>query len=934
MRWRPNEGELPTTEFDIYMLQILVVDDVDVNRLQLTALLKSAGYEALQAESGARGLAVLREARPDLIICDVLMPVMDGLEFVRTVRSTPEVASTRIILRSATFADADVRALADSCGVLEILPKSCEPATLLDAVARMIARPEAEAPPRLDEFEARHIRILTDRLAALAAQLAAANERLSASNRNEDALRHEMVDRIAMERTLRESQRRFSDLLRNVQLVSLMLDDEARITYCNGFLLKLTGWEEEEVIGKNWFDTFVPPENASLRATFRDLLDDHPSAWHHENEIVTRTGERLLIQWDNTILRDPAGEVIGTASIGKDVTDTRRSEQRIRRLSRVHAMLSGIGTLIVRAGSREELFREACRLAVQTGGFSMAWIGMIDPITQDGAMAAVFGEDQSYVPDIRITARDGTPDSERPGSRAVRSGEPVICNDVSADSSVTELRGRLLAKGHNSFACLPLAISGRSVGVLALFSSVRGAFDVEEAQLLMELVRDIAFALDHIDKEERLHFLAYYDGLTGLANHVLLGERLERLIATSSNDGRQLAVVMIDLERFKTINDTLGRTTGDQLLRGVAERLLASATDKQFVARLGADHFAIVMSDISGESDVVQRGALKYRSCFQSPYVVDGHELRVSAKIGAAMFPRDGETTEALFRNAEAAVRKAQASSESLLFYTPGMTESVAKNLALEGRLRKAIEREEFVLYYQPKVDLGTRRIEGVEALIRWMSPERGLVPPLEFIPLLEETGLIIDVGAWALRTAANDYREWLDAGLPAPRIAVNVSAVQLRRQDFIDIVSRTLSAAGIGSGIDIELTESLLMENITATIQKLQTLSAMGVNVSIDDFGTGYSSLAYLAKLPVQGLKIDRAFVSTMLDSPDNMTLVSTMIALAHSLRLTVVAEGVETEETARMLHLLRCDQMQGFLVSKAVPKEQIASMLGKRSG
>jgi len=915
------------------MEQILVVDDVDVNRLQLRALLQSAGYATLEAASGHEALAMLREARPGLVICDVLMPAMHGLEFVRAVRSTHAVSDTRIILRSATFADAEVRSLAESCGVHEILSKSCEPGALLDCVARVVGRPAPEAPPRFEEFDARHIRILTDRLAGLAAQLAAANERLSTSNRNEDALRHEMVDRLAMEGTLRESQRRFSDLLRNVQLVSLMLDREARITYCNSFLLKLTGWEEEEVIGKNWFDTFVPRENAALQETFRNLLEEHPSAWHHENEIVTRGGERLLIQWDNTILRDAAGAVIGTASIGKDVTEARRSEQRIRRLNRVHAMLSGIGTLIVRAGSREELFREACRLAVQAGGFSMAWIGMLDPATQDGVMAGVFGENQSYVHDIRITARSGTPDSERPGSRALRSGEPVICNDVSADSSVVEFRSRLLANEHRSFACLPLVVSGRSVGVLVLFSSLPGAFDVEESQLLIELVRDIAFALDHIEKEERLHFLAYYDGLTGLANHFLLEERLGQLIEAASAEGRQLALVMIDLERFKTINDTLGRTTGDQLLRGVAERLLASATDKRLVARLGADHFAIVMTDIYGEGDVVQRGAIKYRNCFQAPYIVGGHELRVAAKIGVALFPRDGETTEALFRNAEAAVRKAQASSDALLFYTPGMTESVAKNLALEGRLRKAIEREEFVLYYQPKVDLGTRRIEGVEALIRWMSPERGLVPPLEFIPLLEETGLIIDVGAWALRTAANDYREWLDAGLPAPRIAVNVSAVQLRRQDFIDVVSRTLSQAGIASGIDIELTESLLMENIAATIQKLQALSSMGVNVSIDDFGTGYSSLAYLAKLPVQVLKIDRAFVSTMLDSPDNMTLVSTMIALAHSLRLKVVAEGVEIEDTARMLHLLRCDQMQGFLVSKAVPKEQIASMLGKRS-
>lgn len=911
---------------------ILVVDDVDVNRLQLKALLQTAGYASLEAASAREALAMLRDARPDLVICDVLMPAMDGLEFVRAVRSAPDVAGTRIILRSATFADAEVRSLAESCGVHEILSKSCDPATLLDCVARVVGRPAPDKPLCVDEFDARHVRILTDRLTHLAGQLAAANERLSTSNRNEDVLRHEMADRLAMEGNLRESQRRFSDLLRNVQLISLMLDREARITYCNSFLLKLTGWEEEEVIGRNWFDTFIPRDDAALHQTFRDLIEERPSAWHHENEILTRSGERLLIQWDNTILRDAAGAVIGTASIGKDVTEARRSEQRIHGLNRVHAMLSGIGTLIVRAGSREELFRGACRLAVEAGGFAMAWIGMVDPATQDGVMAGVFGEDQSYVPDIRITARAGTPDSEQPGSRALRSGQPVICNDVSADASMAEFRSRLLASRHRSFACLPLVVSGRSVGVLILFSNVPGAFDVEESQLLAELVRNIAFGLDHIEKEERLHFLAYYDGLTGLPNQALLEQRLAQQIAGASAEDRQLALVLIDVERFKTINDTLGRTTGDLLLKAVAERLLATASDKRLVARLGADHFAIVMSGIHGEGDVVRRGAIKYRNCFQAPYNLGGHELRVAAKIGVALFPRDGDTTEALLRNAEAAVRRAQASSDALLFYTPGMTESVAKNLALESRLRSAIEREEFVLYYQPKVDLGTRRIEGVEALIRWMCPERGLVPPLEFIPLLEETGLIIDVGAWALRTAANDYREWLDAGLPAPRIAVNVSAVQLRRQDFIDVVARTLSDAGIGSGIDIELTESLLMENLADTIQKLQALLSMGVNVSIDDFGTGYSSLAYLAKLPVQVLKIDRAFVSTMLDSPDNMTLVSTMIALAHSLRLKVVAEGVETEETARMLHLLRCDQMQGFLVSKAVSKEQIASMLGKR--
>ena len=275
--------------------------------------------------------------------------------------------------------------------------------------------------------------------------------------------------------------------------------------------------------------------------------------------------------------------------------------------------------------------------------------------------------------------------------------------------------------------------------------------------------------------------------------------------------------------------------------------------------------------------------------------------------------------------------RKAKASSEGVLFYSPRMTEAVAQKLALENMLRQALDNEEFLLYYQPQVDVDTRRLEGVEALIRWLSPELGLVPPMQFIPLMEETGLILEVGAWALRRAVFDRKSWLEQGLVAPRGAVNVSAVQLRRHDFIATVVDALKQGATPPGIDIEITESLIMEDIEHTIEKLHALRALGVDVSIDDFGTGYSSLAYLAKLPVQVqvLKIDRAFISTMLTSTDNMTLVSMMISLAHALRLKVVAEGVETEEEAKMLKLLRCDQMQGYLVGKPIPFEPMSALI-----
>jgi EAL domain-containing protein (putative c-di-GMP-specific phosphodiesterase class I) len=267
-----------------------------------------------------------------------------------------------------------------------------------------------------------------------------------------------------------------------------------------------------------------------------------------------------------------------------------------------------------------------------------------------------------------------------------------------------------------------------------------------------------------------------------------------------------------------------------------------------------------------------------------------------------------------------------------MLFYTAAMTERVAEKLKLENKLREALEKDEFVLHYQPKVHLETRAILGVEALIRWQSTEFGLVPPGEFIPLLEETGLILEVGAWALKRAAIDRRHWVELSMPAPRIAVNVSAVQMRQRDFVRVVEEALGYGGSPAGIDLEITETLLMESLQDNISKLEKVRALGVTIAIDDFGTGYSSLAYLAKLPVHALKIDRSFVSAMLQSPQSMTIVSTIISLAHSLDLKVIAEGVETEEQSHLLKLLKCDEAQGYLFSRPLPREQIEPWINAR--
>jgi EAL domain-containing protein (putative c-di-GMP-specific phosphodiesterase class I) len=367
------------------------------------------------------------------------------------------------------------------------------------------------------------------------------------------------------------------------------------------------------------------------------------------------------------------------------------------------------------------------------------------------------------------------------------------------------------------------------------------------------------------------------------------------------------------------------------LLRQLGERLTACVGDASEVARLSADQFAAVIFDVGDVGDVVHTIDRWRQQWLGAPFTVEGTEVRMSAKTGVALYPADGTDPMALIRNAEAALKNAKSTGDRLLFYAPYLSDRAAEALALENQLKRAIELEQFVLHYQPKVDMESRRVEGVEALIRWRNPDLGLVLPMKFIPLLEETGMIIEVGTWALRQASLDRALWRERRLNAPRIAVNVSTVQLQRSDFVRTVANVLKLSGNDPGLDIEVTESLIMNDPDGNIAKLRALCDLGVRVAIDDFGTGYSSLAYLTRLPAQTLKIDRSFVIAMLDDPGAMTLVSTIISLAHSLKLQVVAEGVESEEQAKFLRLLRCDQMQGYLISKPLSFDDMTAFLAR---
>ena len=630
---------------------------------------------------------------------------------------------------------------------------------------------------------------------------------------------------------------------------------------------------------------------------------------------------------------EPLGEGAGPAGRWfhtlQDVTAQRLAESKIKRLNRVYAVLSRINHLIIRVQDRDTLLREACRIIVHSGHFCLAWISLVDRDRTKLTPVAWCGAAEGFVALVRdrLSLR-GPPKNLSLTARAVSQKTALVSNDVSTDARI-KFKREHQQFDTRSLGAFPLIVDDVALGVLVLHAAEAGFFDGGEMRLLLELAGDISFGLDHIGKSEQVDYLACYDSLTGLANRTLFHERLVSYLNTARGEHFQLALVILDVSRFRTVNETLGWQLGDALLKHVAERLRREARDPNQLARTGPDQFVLLLPRIKTAEELARSVHTWAIELFTAPFRSGEMDLQISVRAGIAVFPEDGDNAETLLRNADAALQKAKETAERYVFYAPEMTRRVSDTLTLESKLRQAIQREEFALYYQPKVDLQTRSIVGLEGLLRWQSPDLGLVPPLKFIALLEETGLILEVGAWVLRRAALDHRAWMEQGLRPPRIAVNVSAIQLRQRDFLRVVHDAIGVGTKPTAIDLEITESVLMEDVEASIEKLRAVRELGMNIAIDDFGTGYSSLAYLAALPLAILKIDRVFVAKLPDSSNARTIVKTIITMAHSLGLKVVAEGVETEEQAQLLRLLRCDQMQGYLISKAVPKETVTALL-----
>ncbi|HET6718407.1 MAG TPA: EAL domain-containing protein, partial [Rhodocyclaceae bacterium] len=618
--------------------------------------------------------------------------------------------------------------------------------------------------------------------------------------------------------------------------------------------------------------------------------------------------------------------------------DARAAE--LWRLNRTLRLLSRCNEALVRAGSEPELLQAICRQIVDSGDYRLVWVGFARHDEGKSVQPAAFaGPGSDYLADVNLTWGD---DQRRRGmgGLAICEGRPVIVRDIATDPAFDLWREQAIKRGFASCMALPLKGKGEVLGSLSIYSSDDDAFDAEEVRLLQELADNLAFGIVSLreaarraEAERALDHQANYDGVTGLANRNLFSDRLRQATVHAARAGRQVAVMVLSLDRFKAINDGLGHDAGNALLQHVGGSLTAALREGDTVARLSGDEFAVAIGDLGSEEDMAPV-ALKLLAAVLEPMTLAGRNVYTSASMGISLYPKDGREAGSLLHNADAAMSSARSMGGNLFrFYAAEMNERVSALFAMESELRRALAQDELRVYFQPRVNLASGEICGAEALVRWQHPERGLVPPADFIPLAEDTGLILPLGAWVIKRVCRQQRAWLDAGLPVSPVAVNLSARQFRQENLAQLIRDELAANQLEARyLEMEITESTLMDNLDEAVATLHALRATGVKLSLDDFGTGHSSLSRLRHLPIDHLKIDQSFVRNLTTDPGDAAVCLAIIGLAHNLHMTVIAEGVETEGQATYLRQRRCDEMQGYYFSRPLPAGDFEHLLTQR--
>ncbi|WP_334417773.1 MULTISPECIES: sensor domain-containing phosphodiesterase [unclassified Bradyrhizobium] len=617
--------------------------------------------------------------------------------------------------------------------------------------------------------------------------------------------------------------------------------------------------------------------------------------------------------------------------------DKARTEIQKERLTRMLAALSATNEAIIRATSRAELFDLVCEAAADGGKFTLTSIVLTKPDSDYLDVVAAAGPTALSARLAKLSASEAHPEGRGLCGQAIRSQRACIINDYLADPNAEAFHHRARLDGTNSGASFPLLVHGKAVGVMSFMSREKDTFTPEFAELLQRLVDNVSFALENFDRadektraDERIEYLASHDSLTNLPNREMFNGMLRRAIDAAARCQREFALLFIDLDRFKVINDSLGHDAGDMLLVEIGNRLRRALRSSDVVARLGGDEFVVILEE-AAERHEVERIAGELLSVLGQPLQLSGHECHTTASIGIAMYPSDGTDMQTLTKNADMAMYLAKEDGKNgFRFFTKEIKTQSIERLTLESALRRALERDQFSLHYQPKIDMVSGQITGVEALLRWVHPELGTVSPGQFIPLAEETGLIVPIGCWVLKEACAQNMAWQRRGLRPVTMAVNLSPRQFADPHLLHDVDEALLASGMSPVLlQLEVTESMVMRNVSRAIKVLDAIQSRGIRLAIDDFGTGYSSMSLMKQFPIDTIKIDRSFIRDLPVDSEDQAIAQAIISMGKALGMTVIAEGVETVEQEAFLRNHACDEMQGFLFSKPLPANQMADLL-----
>ncbi|MFN2643744.1 MAG: PAS domain S-box protein [Burkholderiales bacterium] len=739
---------------------------------------------------------------------------------------------------------------------------------------------------------------------------------------HEIAVMEDITGRKEREATL---QRFRTALDSSADMVLLFELGTGRLLDFNDTACKLLGYSHDELLRLRAWDIRADVTADDLRAETENLLRMQERTTTVTIQYRRKDGSSFPVESHRSLLDTPQGRVLVVNA--RDLTERMSAERRRAAQARYQTKIARLGEAALSKRNAAELIAKAVRTVEE--GLALGAVAYFersasgDEIVLRSAAGLACGAHDYEA--VRL---------ERGGALGAlwQGTEPIVVNGPWGEKS--PLPFEWLPR-YGALAAAPVPAEGGPRAFICALAQAPGAFGLEETRFLAAAASMVAAALQRLESEARLAYLAQFDALTGLPNRALLADRFSMMIVQARRRGASLGVLFIDLDDFKLVNDTQGHAAGDILLKEAAKRLQSAVRDGDTVARISGDEFAIILSDLARPDDAALV-AQKIIERLSAPADIDGQEVVVTASIGIATFPADGDNAEALLGAADAAMYRAKQSGRNAFqFFTAEINQRTRVRAHMGLELRRALERKEFTLVYQPKFDLASGEPCGAEALLRWDHPERGRVTPAEFIPVLEETGLIVPVGEWVLRRACEDLKTWLRLGAPAMPVAVNLSARQFRQPDLEERIRAIVSAAGIApSLIELEITESQLMHDPDHAIRVLHALGEAGVRIAIDDFGTGYSSLAYLTRFPLASLKIDRSFVADVLDDEADATIVRTIIDMAHTLGFTVIAEGVERESQAAFLRALGCEQAQGFLFARPMSSQEFVALVLARLG